>query len=116
MRIKSLELENFRNYERLKLEFNPSVNIIYGENGQGKTNILESIYMCSSARSHKGSKDAEMIRKGRNEAHIKGEFQGEFSSRRVDIHLRKNKGKGLAIEKIPIKKISELYAIIYVVI
>lgn len=116
MRIKTLELENYRNYESLSLGFEPGVNIIYGENAQGKTNILESIYMCGLGKSHRHSKENEMILLGRNEAHIKGEFENGEISQRIDIHLKKSGGKGIAVNRIPIKRISELYGRISVVI
>ena len=116
MQIKLLELENFRNYESLKMEFQEGINIIYGENAQGKTNILESIYMCSTGKSHKGSKEKEIIRYDMNESHIKAEFDTSFGGRRVDIHLKKSKEKGIAINKVPIRKLSELYGKIFVVI
>ena len=116
MQIKLLELENFRNYESLKIEFDDGINIIYGENAQGKTNILESIYMCSTGKSHKGSKEKEIIKRDASESHVKAEFSGYLGSRRVDIHLKKNKEKGIAVNKIPIRKISELYGKIFVVI
>lgn len=115
MQINSLELENFRNYECIKVEFNENVNVICGENGQGKTNILESIYMCGTGKSHKGSKEKEMIRNGCENAHIKGEFCGKYVNRRVDIHLKAHGGKGIAVDRIPIKKVSELYGRIPVV-
>ncbi len=116
MQVELLELNNFRNYDSLSIKFGPGVNIIYGENGQGKTNILESIYMCSTGKSHKGSKEREIIRQETDEAHIKAEFLSEAGRRRVDIHLKKNKEKGMAINKIPLKKLSELYGKISVVI
>lgn len=61
MVIESIKLENFRNYETLELTLDPGTNIFYGENAQGKTNILESVYLCGTTKSHKGSKDREMI-------------------------------------------------------
>jgi len=115
MQIESLQLLNFRNYEKLDMEFSPGVNIIYGSNAQGKTNILESIYFCGLGKSHKGSREKDIIRIGCDEAHIKGEFKGERGHRRVDIHLKKNKGKGIAIGRIPLKKLSELYGRIFIV-
>jgi len=71
MIIKSLELENFRNYENLNIEFDQGVNILYGDNAQGKTNILEAIYVLSTTKSHKGSKDKEIISFGKDEGHIR---------------------------------------------
>ena len=71
MIIKSIELKNFRNYEELNLNLDGGTNILYGDNAQGKTNILESIYVSGTTKSHKGSRDKEMIRFGENEAHIR---------------------------------------------
>ena len=62
MFIKSIELNQFRNYENLNLQFDNGTNILYGDNAQGKTNILESVYLCGTSKSHKGSKDREIIR------------------------------------------------------
>ena len=62
MIIVSLELKNFRNYEDLSLVLSPGINLFYGDNAQGKTNILEAIYICATARSHRSGKDREMIR------------------------------------------------------
>ena len=59
MIVESVELKDYRNYDFLDMKFNENVNIIYGDNAQGKTNILESIYMCSTSKSHRGSKDKE---------------------------------------------------------
>ena len=61
MIIKSLELENFRNYDSLSLNFDSKTNILYGDNAQGKTNVLEAIYLSSTTKSHKGSKDNDII-------------------------------------------------------
>ena len=62
MIIESLELLNFRNYERECFIFDENTNVLYGDNAQGKTNVLEAIYFCSTSRSHRGSKDKKMIR------------------------------------------------------
>ena len=61
MFVKSLELNNFRNYNDLSIELSENTNIFYGDNAQGKTNILEAIYLASTTKSHKGSKDREII-------------------------------------------------------
>ena len=64
MIIKSIELQNFRNYEDLNISFDEGTNIFYGDNAQGKTNILEAAYLSGTTKSHKCSKDKEMIRFG----------------------------------------------------
>ena len=61
MEIHALELHNFRNYESLTLSFGPGVNVLYGLNGQGKTNLLEAIYLCTAARSHRTARDTDLI-------------------------------------------------------
>ena len=115
MIIKSLELENFRNYENLNIEFDQGVNILYGDNAQGKTNILEAIYVLSTTKSHKGSKDKEIVNFNADEAHIKAYLDKEGLERRIDMHLRKNKTKGIAIDKVRIKKAAELLGLLNVV-
>ena len=89
MIIKSLELDNFRNYKSLFIEFDKGVNILYGDNAQGKTNILEAIYVSATTKSHKGSKDKDIINFDSEEAHIKTYLDKEGLERRVDMHLRK---------------------------
>ena len=115
MIIVSLELKNFRNYEDLSLVLSPGINLFYGDNAQGKTNILEAIYICATARSHRSGKDREMIRFGEEEAHIKLLIQKSESKYRLDMHLKKNKAKGIAVNGIPIKRASELFGIVNVI-
>ena len=71
MIIQSIELKNFRNYRDLRLSFDENTNIFYGDNAQGKTNILEAVYLSGTTKSHKGSKDKEMIQFGSDESHIR---------------------------------------------
>ena len=71
MYIESIELKNFRNYQDLQLDFDKGTNIFYGDNAQCKTNILESVYICGTTKSHKGSKYKEIIRFGEEESHIR---------------------------------------------
>ena len=61
MIIKSLELSNFRNYNSLSMEFDSGTNILYGDNAQGKTNILEAIFVSATTKSHKSSKDKDIV-------------------------------------------------------
>ncbi len=115
MQIETLELSNFRNYDSLHMDLNPGTNILYGDNAQGKTNILESIYLCATTKSHRGSKDREIIHFDRDESHIRMQVRKHDMSYRIDMHLKKNKSKGIAINGIPIKKASELFGIINIV-
>ena len=61
MIIKSIELADYRNYNSLNMEFDKGTNILYGDNAQGKTNILEAIFLSATTKSHKGSKDREIV-------------------------------------------------------
>ncbi|SEL63872.1 MULTISPECIES: DNA replication/repair protein RecF [unclassified Butyrivibrio] len=108
MIIKSLELTDFRNYENLKIEFSSGTNILYGDNAQGKTNILEAIFLAATTKSHKGSKDKEIISFGKEEGHIRTIIERDGASYRVDMHLRKSKSKAIAIDSQKIRKASDL--------
>ena len=115
MNIRSIELKNFRNYENLEISFDEGTNILFGDNAQGKTNILEAAYMSGTTKSHKGSRDKEMIRFGEEEAHLKTVVVRGGREYQIDMHLKKNRAKGIAIDKIPIKKASELFGILNIV-
>ena len=115
MIIKSIKLENFRNYESLELSFEKGTNILYGDNAQGKTNVLEAVYLSATTKSHKGSKDKEMIRFGQEEAHIRTNLDKEGMEYRVDMHLKKSKSKGIAVNGQHLKKAAQLLGLLNVV-
>lgn len=115
MQIDSVEICNFRNYENAKLEFHEKTNVLYGDNAQGKTNILESVFVCGTTKSHKGSKDKELIKIGAEESHIRLYLTKKGISHKIDMHLRKNKSKGIAIDGIPIRRSSELMGLINII-
>lgn len=115
MIIKSMSLQNYRNYKTLSLDFDPNTNIFYGDNAQGKTNILEAVYVSGTTKSHRSSKDRELIRFSEEEAHICTFVEKNGIVHKIDMHLRKNRTKGIAIDGIPIKKASELFGIIHFV-
>jgi len=115
MIIKSIDLCNFRNYKQLHIEFEPGTNILYGDNAQGKTNVLEAAYLSGTTKSHKGSKDKEMIRFGLEEAHIRTNVEKNDKEYQIDMHLRCKGSKGVAINKLPIRKASELFGILNIV-
>ncbi len=115
MKIKSLKLKNYRNYETLSLNFDDAANIFYGDNAQGKTNILEAIYMTGTTKSHRGAKDREMIRFGCEESHMETIISKNGIDYQIDMHLKKNGSKGIAINKVPIRRASELFGIVNLV-
>lgn len=108
MYIESLELKNIRNYESLSITFDPGTNVFYGDNAQGKTNILEAVYLCGTSKSHRGSRDGEIIRFGADEGHIRMKLKKDGVQRKIDMHLRKSRAKGVAIDGVPIRKAAEL--------
>lgn len=111
MIIKSIDLKNFRNYEIEHIEFDEKTNIFYGDNAQGKTNVLEAIFISATSKSHKGSKDIEIINFNHDEAHIKTIVSKKNIDYRIDMHIKKNRSKGIAINGIPVKKVLELYGV-----
>lgn len=126
MQIESIELKDFRNYEYLKTDFYEGVNLIYGDNAQGKTNILEAIYIAATTRSHRGARDEELIRTddlegevpvfgNEKDAHIKLYVKKEYSTDRIDIHLKKNRPKGFAVNGVPLKRLSDIFGILQVI-
>ncbi|TAH71515.1 MAG: DNA replication/repair protein RecF [Anaerolineaceae bacterium] len=115
MIVRSLELKEYRNYGQLNLLFDDGINILYGENAQGKTNILEAIYLGGTTKSHRGSKDREIIRFDKEEAHVRINIEKNKVSHRIDLHLKKNKAKGVAIDTIPIKRQGELFGMLNLV-
>ena len=115
MIIESIELKNYRNYEELHMELNEGTNILYGDNAQGKTNILEAVYVCCTSKSHKNAKDRDIIRFDQDESHIKMQIRKNDVPYRIAMHLKKNKPKGIAINGMPIRRASELFGIANVV-
>lgn len=115
MFVKSLELCNFRNYTNLNVVFSEGVNIFYGDNAQGKTNILEAIYLGGTTKSHKGSKDKEMIMMSEPEAHVRLLIDKDGFTHKIDMHLKRSKSKGIAIDGVPIKRSSELIGLAHMV-
>lgn len=115
MIIESVELKNYRNYDELHMDFSQGTNLLYGDNAQGKTNVLEAIYIACTTKSHRGTKDKDIIQFDRDESHIKLTVRKNDVPYRIDMHLKKNKAKGVAVNGIPIRKASELFGIVNVV-
>ena len=115
MVIKSLKLKNYRNYDLLDLKFDPNTNILYGDNAQGKTNILEALYLSGTTKSHRGTKDRDIIQFGYDESHIETTVEKRGVNFQIDMHLKKNSPKGIAIDKVPIRRAGELFGIVHFV-
>lgn len=116
MYITEIELHNFRNYDELSLQFHKNVNLILGNNAQGKTNLLESIYLCSMGKSFRTNKDQEMILFGQDYGRVKVHAQKDYVDTTVELILSKDAKKAAKVDGIKIKKASELLDNIYMVI
>lgn len=109
MKLSSIELKNYRNYREIHIDFDKNVTIFFGDNAQGKTNILEAVYVCATTKSHRPAKDRDLILFGEDEAHIKMMLSDEDTRTRIDMHIKKNKNKGIAVDGIMLKRASELF-------
>ncbi|MGN0658119.1 MAG: DNA replication/repair protein RecF [Emergencia sp.] len=116
MYIKNIELANFRNYKQLNLDFSPNVNLILGNNAQGKTNLLEGIYITSIGRSFRTSRDSELVSFDEDTARIRVEAQKDICDTSVDITIRKDAKKSIRKDGVNIKKTSQLLDNILIVI
>ena len=106
MNITKIKLENFRNYTNQEISFNKGINVIYGDNAQGKTNILEAIFLCSMGKSFRTNKDKELIKLSEDFAKINIEY--EKSDRKGKIEYIISNKKIISINGVKIKKLSEL--------
>lgn len=116
MIVKSLDLANFRNHKDTKIIFSDRFNIIYGDNGQGKTNILEAIYLCASGRSHRNSKDSELIMFGCNSYKINTFVKNSGLDKEINISYFNEQKKQIKINEIPLTKIGALMGNLYAVL
>jgi DNA replication and repair protein RecF len=109
MTVKTLRLRNFRNYRELSVDFSEKLNILYGENAQGKTNILEAIFLCSTGRSHRTQKDVEMIRFGENSAVVSIELERkDYGIFNIEIEIKRSGRKGILVNGVPQRRAGDL--------
>ena len=113
MHIKEISLENFRNYEKQNIILNPDINIIYGNNAQGKTNIIEAIFLCSYGKSFRAKKDSDLIKFGKERAKV--EVLYEKIDREGKITVNIDNKKLFYINDINQKKISDIIGKINIV-
>lgn len=107
MVIKNVKLKNFRNYDHLNLDLSDGINILHGKNAQGKTNFLESVYLCCVGKSLRG-KDKELIKHGSDKSFINILAKKNYGMFTVDVTLSKNENKRILLNGIPILKMGEL--------
>ncbi len=115
MFVKEVKLKNFRNYEDLNIELSPTVNIFTGLNAQGKTNLLESIFITSIGKSFRSKSDKDTIKFGEDFAYIKLEVNDEIVTDKIEMRIDKNGKKSILINGLSIKKHSELMGVSLIV-
>lgn len=108
MEVTRLELKGFRSYSHEVIEFSPRTNLIFGNNAQGKTNILEAVYLAANGRSHRTKNDDQLIKFGREYAEILLDFKDLHRKYRVGIRIFRGGKKSVHINGVPIKKLSIL--------
>lgn len=116
MIVKRLELDFFRNYAHLEAEFDPRVNLIYGDNAQGKTNLLEAVAYLSAARSHRARYDREMIMLDIDSAFVKGEVSSRNRGFTLEAKLFRGRGRQLYSNGVKLKTAGELAGILNTVL
>lgn len=114
MYIKKVKLENFRNYDNLEVEFKKDFNLIYGNNAQGKTNILEAIYLSAIGKSFQTNKDSEMIKIGKEKAKVEIEYETKDREGKITVEIADK--KTFFINGIKQKKISDIIGKINIVL
>ncbi|MEJ8555362.1 DNA replication/repair protein RecF [Tepidibacter sp. Z1-5] len=116
MYLKSIKLINYRNYDQLYLDFDKRINLLLGKNGQGKTNILEAIYLMSIGKSFRTNKDKELIRFNSENTYIGGIFSKRNDDNIIELVIGNNIKKGVKVNKVSIDKIMQLLGNLNVVI
>ena len=108
MHIRSLKLANYRNYEALELPLDERLTVLLGENAQGKTNVLESIYLCAAGRSHRTVHDGELVRFGAEAAYVRVDLVRAGISRRIEFRLPRAGRKQARLDGAPISRMGDL--------
>lgn len=116
LHIQEISLQAFRNLEPLHIQPTTGINVFYGDNAQGKTNFLESIYFCALGRSLRGKQEQQLIRFDAHESHIRLDVVRSHRTDRIDVHLKRDEKKGIAINGIAVRRLGELFGTMYAVI
>lgn len=116
MKINSIALENFRNYEKLELGFDENRNIVVGENAQGKTNLIEAIYLTAFAKSFRTNNTGDLVKFGENLANVRVNFEKDDINKEISIVLRQDGKKMVKIDGKNAKKTADLLNNVVVII
>ena len=115
MKILSLELNNFRNYKHVAVDFKDGLNVLYGKNASGKTNMLESIYLCSIFHSPRTTKDKEMVLIGEDKATVSLVLQTKYKKQTINLQIDEKGKKRVLVNNIPLNRAGELFGVLGVV-
>lgn len=115
MHLTRLKLIHFRNYEQLNISFYPGVNVLYGKNAQGKTNILEAIHICGNGKSFRVNADSKTVMEGKEGAYLFAEYV-ENMDRSIEVLIGRDRKKSLKIDGAPAKSLRELLGNLFVVV
>lgn len=108
MEIKSITLKNFRNYSEQKVTFGPNLNVLEGKNAQGKTNLVEAIFLCAIGKSPRVNRDRDLILWNQNLSKVTIEYTKLSGNKKIELYLFSNQNKAIKINGVPIKKWGEL--------
>lgn len=116
LNVENIRLINIRNYNNINLNFNKNINVFIGKNGQGKTNLIESIYMCATGKSFRTNRDSEIINYSKNEAYIGTGIYLDNYNKFIELKMHRDKSKRIRINKTELKNYKELNSGLYVVL
>lgn len=116
MYVKSISLKNYRNYGELSIDLHHSLNVLFGDNAQGKTNFIEAIYICGTGRSHRTFRDRELVGWGSEHAFIRAAIEKKDINTTIEIGLQKDKSRYIKVGGFKITKLSELLGCLPVVL
>ncbi|MCL2797338.1 MAG: DNA replication/repair protein RecF [Firmicutes bacterium] len=112
MFVKSLEIVNFRNYRRQHLTLSPGVNVFSGDNGQGKTNLLEAVYFASIGKSTRTSRDKELILWDEERAKVTVTVEKSFGDETAELIISRGENKRVAVNGMPVTRLGELMGVV----
>lgn len=116
MVVEKVSLLGFRNLKQGEVFLSPGLNLLHGDNAQGKTNFLEAVYLSATGRSLRTRQDKEMIAFGESDAHVQTFVKRDRRTDRIDVHLKKEGKKGIALNGVPLRRSSELFGVLHPVI
>ncbi len=116
MILSRLLLADFRNIDRADLSFSSGMNLLYGQNAQGKTNVLEAVMVCATGRSHRTRLDSQLVQFEKKEAHIRAFVDRRQRIDKIDVHLKKEEKKGVAVNGVSVRRSGELFGTLHTVL